>query len=146
MAKEAVINAGKNSLPFVIASILCGYANDSIPSVFPEGDLRSWAYRSIPLFSILVLFIIRIIKDLGEMSVSQIVHNGICSPLEKKRLKRIIDDTYASDEKKAAARARYNELIQAEMDIGARLVNYVMPWFNTAPKTPNLPSDNSKEK
>lgn len=140
MSKQAAVNAGKNSLPFIAASVICGYANDSIPHFFAEGDLRDWAYRSIPFLSICILFIFRVIKDVGGMSISQIIHNGICAPLEKRKLKSILEDNHASQSKKDRAQERYDEIIQSEIDVSSRLLNYVMPWVKVKPVTPELPA------
>ncbi|AYN25738.1 hypothetical protein D8682_01300 [Buttiauxella sp. 3AFRM03] len=145
MNSGSIKNAGKSTLPFIIASVICGYANDSIPAIFPEGDLRNWAYRSIPFLSICVLFCIRVIRDVGAMSVSQIIFSVFCAKPEKKTLRITIDDTYASEDSRKLARARYDEIIRSEMNMNAKLMNYLSKWFKHTPISPELPSQNQKD-
>lgn len=51
MAEGRLKTAGKNSLPFAITSVLCGYINHMVPEIFPEGKCanghiaRSQCYR-----------------------------------------------------------------------------------------------------
>lgn len=127
MATGDLKTVGKNGLPFILASIICGYATNAIPTYFPPGDLREWAYRSIPLVSICVLFIIKTLKDFGSMTGAQLVFS-FCSSPEKKRLVKTINDPNVSPETVSKAKSRYDELAQKELEIGSRLVGYVSSW------------------
>ena len=103
MANDNVKNVAKNGLPFLIVSLICGYATDAIPIFFPDGEFRDWAYRSVPFLSLILLFVIKTLKDFGGMSFTGLLFT-ICSSREKKRLKIIMDDNHASDATMQAAK------------------------------------------
>ncbi|ENF0472710.1 hypothetical protein ABOI87_004907 [Escherichia coli] len=135
MAEGRLKTAGKNSLPFAITSVLCGYINHMVPEIFPEGEMRQWAYSTIPMLSLVLLYIIRTIKDFGTMSLARLAIT-ICATPEKKRLKLIMPDKHVSEETKAIAEARYNQIIQKELEIGSNAVDYVvgMPIVHNQPR------------
>lgn len=139
MANDSVKGVAKNGLPFLIVSVVCGYATDLIPDIFPVGDFRDWAYRTIPFLSLILLFIIRTIKDFGGMSFTRLMF-VICASPEKKRLKLTMADTDASEETKLKARKRYDEILQQELDIGSRLLDYISQWsiFKKSPAPPSM--------
>ena len=83
MAEGRLKTAGKNSLPFAITSVLCGYINHMVPEIFPEGEMRQWAYSTIPMLSLVLLYIIRTIKDFGTMSPGSSGYYYMCYPREK---------------------------------------------------------------
>ncbi|EPK7664743.1 hypothetical protein MOV73_003763 [Raoultella ornithinolytica] len=128
MTTDDAKKAGKQGLPWILSSILCGYATDWIPKVLPTGELQDWAYRSIPFFAIFLMFVIRSIKDLGSMSISQIVFCKFCADPAKKRLSTIINDPLASDENKKDAKKHYAEILDAEMAMNSRMVDYFTNW------------------
>ncbi|HBT4313176.1 TPA: hypothetical protein MBS28_001364 [Klebsiella aerogenes] len=128
MTTDEAKNVSKQSLPFILSSVLCGYATDLVPQLIPEGDLQAWAYRSIPCLAICLMFIFRTIKDIGSMSISQIAFTKFCSSPEKKRLIAIMNDAYASSENKEDAKKRYSDITKAEISMNARLVDYVTSW------------------
>ncbi|HIE9268830.1 TPA: hypothetical protein ACXP8R_001704 [Klebsiella quasipneumoniae subsp. quasipneumoniae] len=138
MANDSVKGVAKNGLPFLVVSVACGYATDLIPDIFPAGDFRDWAYRMIPVLSLILLFVIRTIKDFGGMSFTHLTFT-ICASPEKKRLKLTMGDTDASEETRLSARKRYDEILQKEIEIGSRLVNYISQWsiFKKSPAPPS---------
>ncbi|MFV8979818.1 hypothetical protein [Serratia fonticola] len=133
MASDRIRSAGKTSLPFILASILCGYATNFIPSVFPPGELRDWAYRTIPLLSLCILFLIRVLSDIGTMSFNELIYCYFCANPEKKKLKIIMYDDDAEDDVKETARNRYNEIVRNEMDFSSHRLNYVLSWVKRTP-------------
>ncbi|MDH2670283.1 hypothetical protein [Klebsiella quasipneumoniae] len=137
MADDSVKGVAKNGLPFLIVSVACGYATDLIPEIFPAGDFRDWAYRTIPFLSLILLFVIRTIKDFGGMSFTRLLF-AICASPEKKRLKATMGDSNASEATKTEAQKRYDRILQQELEIGGRLVNYISQWsiFKKAPTPP----------
>ncbi|WP_155397513.1 hypothetical protein [Raoultella ornithinolytica] len=128
MTNDDAKKVSKQSLPFILSSIICGYSTDLVPRFIPEGDLQNWAYRSIPCLAICLMFIFRTIKDVGSMSISQIAFTKFCSSPEKKRLIAIINDKYASAENIEVAKKRYSDITQAEISMNARMVDYVTKW------------------
>lgn len=137
MANDSVKSVAKNGLPFLIVSVVCGYATDLIPNIFPAGEFRDWAYRTIPILSLILLFVIRTIKDFGGMSFTRLMF-AICATPEKKRLKGTMADTDASDETRQAAKKRYDDILQQELEISSRLLNYISQWsiFKKSPAPP----------
>lgn len=137
MANDSVKGVAKNGLPFLIVTVLCGYATDAIPHFFPAGEFRDWAYRSVPFLSLILLFLIRTLKDFGGMSFTRIMF-AICANPEKKRLKHTMNDVDASQETKGQARKRYDEILKQEMEISSRLLSYVSQWsiFKKSPTPP----------
>lgn len=137
MANENVKGVAKNGLPFLIVTVACGYATDAIPHFFPEGDFRDWAYRSVPFLSMVLLFIIKTLKDFGGMSFTGLMF-AICANPEKKRLTRTMNDPCASDGTKSEASKRYDAILKQEMELGSRLLDYISQWsvFKKAPTPP----------
>ena len=138
MANDNVKNVAKNGLPFLIVSLICGYATDAIPIFFPDGEFRDWAYRSVPFLSLILLFVIKTLKDFGGMSFTGLLFT-ICSSREKKRLKIIMDDNHASDATMQAAKKRCDEILQKELELSSRLLTYISQWsiFKKAPTPPS---------
>lgn len=137
MANDSVKGVAKNGLPFLIVSVACGYATDLIPDIFPAGDFRDWAYRTIPFLSLILLFVIKTIKDFGGMSFTRLMF-AICASPEKKHLKETMRDTNASPETREKAQKRYDKILQQELELGSRLVNYISQWsiFKKSPTPP----------
>lgn len=136
MAIEKVSNFGKGSLPFIIASILCGYMTNYIPTIFPNGELRDWAYRAIPCLSVCILFAMRVLCDLGTMSFSELVFSHFCATPEKKKLQEMMNDPNLSELNKDKAKNRYNEIVSSQIDINSRRLNYCFGWI----KKPSPPA------
>lgn len=145
MANEKLNAIGKNGLPFVIASVLCGYATNYIPDYFPIGESRDWAYRSIPALSLVIVFLLRVLKDLGSMTFSELFFTKVCAGPEKKRLLKIINDAHASPENKKQAKERYNHILDGEMQIGGQTVNYFYGFFSKPSIPPALPSPSDEK-
>lgn len=137
MASDNVKVAAKNGLPFLIAAFVCGYATDAIPHFLPNGEFRDWAYRMVPVLSMIILFIIRTLSDFGGMSFTGIMFT-ICANPEKKRLKRIMYDQSASEDTKKQAGKRYDEILVQEMELGSRWLKYISCWsaFRSPPTPP----------
>ncbi|MFQ3433452.1 hypothetical protein P9453_06860 [Enterobacter bugandensis] len=137
MPNDNLKNTAKNGLPLVIASVLCGYATNAIPILFPAGETREWAYRSIPFLSIIILFIIKTLKDFGGMSFSNLVFT-ICASSEKKRLLAMINDSNLSQATRDDAKKRYDEIGRQELELGSRFLKYVSQWsvINKSPTPP----------
>ncbi len=138
MPNNNLKNTAKNGLPLVIASVLCGYATNAIPVLFPEGETREWAYRSIPFLSIMILFMIKTLKDFGSMSFSKLAFT-ICASSEKKRLLSMINDSNLSTATKDDARKRYDEIGRQELELGSRVLKYISQWpvMNKSPTPPS---------
>ncbi|CNI60386.1 hypothetical protein [Yersinia bercovieri] len=145
MASEKLQSAGKNGLPILIASILCGYATNLIPSYFPAGEGRDWAYRTIPFVSLCILFLIKVIRDIGSMTVGQIIFSKLCASPEKEQLKNIFNDEHAYPEVREQARSRYNEILGNEMEINSRKLNYFVGWFKKTPSPPEVPASSQED-
>ena len=145
MASENLKNASKNGVPFLIASVICGYATEWIPTFIPSGDFRDWAYRSIPFLSLCILFIIKVLYDVGSMSVGQIVFNYCCASPRKKTLRAIMDDTYASDTSKESARKEYDGILQVEISNSSIFFDYVKGWLPGRKEPPRFPTQDQQE-
>ncbi|CNJ78975.1 MULTISPECIES: hypothetical protein [Yersinia] len=145
MANEKLQSAGKNGLPILIASILCGYATNLIPNYFPIGDTRDWAYRSIPFLSLCILFIIKVISDIGSMTVGEILFLKVCASPEKEKLKKIINDENAYPDVREKARTRYNEILSNEIEINSRKLNYFVGWFKKPSSPPEIPTSSQED-
>lgn len=145
MAYEGVKAVGKNGLPGIITSVVGGYATLWIPSIFPEGDLRSWAYGCIPFLSLCILFIIRVIRDIGSMSLSEIVYLKFVSAPEKRRLRSVMDDTYSSQEVRDEAKSRYSQVCREELAFVRKKLNYFSSFLKTTPQPPELPSEGQQK-
>jgi len=144
MGASKLKTAGKTGLPFILASVLCGYANDQITNFIPPGDVQDWAYRSIPFFSLCILFLIKVLRDVGGLTISQIVFSKFAANPRKKALRKIIDDTYASIEVRDIAKKEYDEIVCAEIINSSALFEYISafsPKKITPPKIPTQGQD-----
>lgn len=144
MANEKSRIIGKGGLPFLIASVSCGYLTNFIPEFIPAGDLRDWAYRAIPFVSVCILFIIRVLCDIGTMGFSEIVFSHFCATPEKNKLLTIINDPHVSAENKEKAKKRYNEIVDGQMEMNSRRLNYCFGWFKKGATPPPLPGANEE--
>ncbi|WP_448665490.1 hypothetical protein [Serratia plymuthica] len=145
MVGEKKVSLKKAGLPVLIAGVICGYATNYVPVVFPDGEFREWAYRSMPLLSMCILFIIKILSDLGAMTLSDLIFSTFCASPEKKRLSKIISDDHVSDEVKARARTRYSEISASEIQMGSRRMDYLFKWLSGTPSQSIKPISNKEE-
>jgi len=140
MAYEGIKVAGKNGLPGIITGVACGYATLLIPILFPEGDLRKWAYSSIPFLSLCVLFILRVIRDIGSMSVKEIAYLKFVAAPEKRQLRSIIDDTYSTQAVRDDAQKRYDQVCREELAYVQRKLKYFSSLLKSTPQAPEIPA------
>lgn len=145
MAYEGIKAAGKNGLPGIITSIACGYATVLIPALFPEGDLRTWAYGSIPLLSLCILFIIRVIQDIGSMSIKEIAYMKFVAAPEKRKLKSIIDDTYLTQAVRDDARQRYDQVCREELQYVQIRLKYFSNLLKSTRQAPEMPTSGQQK-
>jgi len=145
MAYEGIRVASKNGLPGIITSIACGYATVLIPVLFPEGDLRTWAYGSIPFLSLCILFIIRVLRDIGSMSIKEIAYMKFVAAPEKRQLKSIIDDTYLTQVVRDDAQKRYDQVCREELEYVQRKLKYFSNLLKSTPQAPEMPTSGQQK-